>query len=1028
MPVETRSLRVSAELDASKYAAGAQQITNASKAAVAANRDLGLAFTENVQKVTSTVTGFSALERRYDANIRQTMEFEKAIRSVSRALDTEVVSAERLGSLLDNINQKYGRTADVSKILARGQTEFANAVQLANERFERQTVSLARSQRFAAANGNVPSGYTANIAAQFQDIGVTAAMGANPLQVALQQGTQLSAVLNEIKRDGQSAIGVLAGAFGSLLSPISLITLGVTAAGAAAIQYFTSSRDAADGANTALAAGNSLIRDVARAWGDATPNLKAYVDELDRADNIAKGREAGGLLAGRELDGLGERLQGLNQGFAATMRGLRGIGADPAFIRDFGQAFGDLRTRLDNGTASTADYVNAQRELDEAVSRYGIPSVLSFRSEFDKITLSIRNSIEAAKQARSEWISAIAGGNNVQDIVAGSTFRTGGKTYHTNMFTPVNGPTPQSRPLIELEGLPGETKGERSTADAYRDLIKSANDRIEQMKLEASVAAETGIAAEKMRMQLDLLQQAQEKGRTVTAEQRVEIEKLAEAYGRAATEAAKVRLRADLQFERDQLFRSPENQQIASRQRGLGMPVDLNSQEAQIMRDNMRIEELRNGVKGFFTDFRDGLMQGDRFGEALGNSIVNALLNATTKISDRFIDQLVNSLLGSTANGGLLSRLGIGSIAANDNFVANTTLGKLLGANDNIGKAPIIPVTRAPLGDIASYAAAIKSIESGGNYSALGPVTATGDRAYGAYQVMGANVAPWTRRALGYSLSPSQFLANPAAQDAVFNDRFGGYVGRYGASGAAQAWFGGPGSVGRGSSWADQLGTTGTQYVDKFYASLSRLSGTADVTSAGFKGINPALGSAAQGLNQFGSGVGTFGQKLADAFPPAPSSGGGLFSKLFGGLFGGGLNAFGMSVLGSSAQFASAWASGGIGLYASGTDFAPGGLAVVGEGGRELVNLPRGSQVIPNHRTEAMLSGVRGGSPNIVFKTNVINNNGSNVRTQRRDTNEGPQFDIIIDEAVANNLSTPGSRSRRAVKSQFALSETLARR
>ena len=34
--------------------------------------------------------------------------------------------------------------------------------------------------------------------------------------------------------------------------------------------------------------------------------------------------------------------------------------------------------------------------------------------------------------------------------------------------------------------------------------------------------------------------------------------------------------------------------------------------------------------------------------------------------------------------------------------------------------------------------------------------------------------------------------------------------------------------------------------------------------------------------------------------------------------------------------------------YAQGTSFAPGGLALVGEMGPELVNLPRGSQVIPN--------------------------------------------------------------------------------
>lgn len=40
--------------------------------------------------------------------------------------------------------------------------------------------------------------------------------------------------------------------------------------------------------------------------------------------------------------------------------------------------------------------------------------------------------------------------------------------------------------------------------------------------------------------------------------------------------------------------------------------------------------------------------------------------------------------------------------------------------------------------------------------------------------------------------------------------------------------------------------------------------------------------------------------------------------------------------------------------FAEGTSFAPGGLAMVGERGPELVNLPRGSQVIPNDRLAGM--------------------------------------------------------------------------
>lgn len=46
--------------------------------------------------------------------------------------------------------------------------------------------------------------------------------------------------------------------------------------------------------------------------------------------------------------------------------------------------------------------------------------------------------------------------------------------------------------------------------------------------------------------------------------------------------------------------------------------------------------------------------------------------------------------------------------------------------------------------------------------------------------------------------------------------------------------------------------------------------------------------------------------------------------------------------------------------FANGTSYAPGGMALVGERGPELVNLPRGSQVIPNHKIGG-LSG--GGSP-----------------------------------------------------------------
>lgn len=119
-----------------------------------------------------------------------------------------------------------------------------------------------------------------------------------------------------------------------------------------------------------------------------------------------------------------------------------------------------------------------------------------------------------------------------------------------------------------------------------------------------------------------------------------------------------------------------------------------------------------------------------------------------------------------------------------------------------------------------AFADSIGQIESGGNYGILGPVTKSGDRAYGKYQVMGQNIPQWTKEVLGVSMTPQQFLSNPQAQDQVFAAKFGQYADKYGPEGAAQAWFGGPGAVGK-TDRADLLGTTVGHYGEEFMKNLA---------------------------------------------------------------------------------------------------------------------------------------------------------------------------------------------------------------
>ena len=114
-----------------------------------------------------------------------------------------------------------------------------------------------------------------------------------------------------------------------------------------------------------------------------------------------------------------------------------------------------------------------------------------------------------------------------------------------------------------------------------------------------------------------------------------------------------------------------------------------------------------------------------------------------------------------------------------------------------------------------SYRDAIKTIESGGNYQAIGRVMANGDRAYGAYQVMGANVGPWTEKHFGRRMTPQEFLANPDAQDTVFDAEFGSYVSKHGnAQDAASMWFSGR-PLAKAGNASDGM-TTVPEYVKRF--------------------------------------------------------------------------------------------------------------------------------------------------------------------------------------------------------------------
>ncbi|WP_430256554.1 phage tail length tape measure family protein [Neorhizobium sp. DAR64872/K0K18] len=822
---------------------GAQRVTQPVE-------QIGRVMQQQDQHVQSFRMELERLTAKYQPLSQATRQYEVSVGEINRAHQLGIISAQQMQKALDSERLAYDR-------LKQSAQSAGQAVQAAN-----QNQGPSGAQRAAGVN----AGY------QFQDIAVTAAMGMSPLMIGLQQGTQLASVVGSMERP----VAGLAAAFTSLISPVSLVTIGLTAGVAALIQYFTSADEGSEKFEQKFAKQAELIATVAARWGDAYPALKAYSDQLqttaDQAELVA-GQNAAVELRYKQM---GEALNGLISIAPQVSKSLRDItspeGAQAAIAYE--QAISDMRKALEGGKDPSEAFGRATQALSTIITESGNEALRKYGEQFDVLAGKMGEATRQAEQFRMQMpdLGTLQG-----------PWSENGQLFFPEQFTPTNPGVPTSRPKIELEGMPGG--GEAPTivnSDGQLVSVPVPGQKPNYFERENSLPkSATGMGS----------------GRTP--------------------------------------YWSRE-----------------------VLDEEQRRAALGGLFKGFITDFGDALRNnsGD-LGKALMQGLSSAAMNAASQAFEKFANlganMLVNAVLGQPSAG--LMNKGIGFSGA------NTTLGQILGAgggmnaNDNtaggftgLGSSP---VTRMPLGDIGSYAKAIQSIESGGNYKALGPVTRSGDRAYGAYQMMGNNIGPWSKETLGRSVSADEFLQNPSMQDQIFQKKFGGYVDKFGPSGAAQAWFGGPGSVGKGGAGADILGTTGASYVDKF---------------------NSALGDASKNVGQFGNGLGKIGESLSTsmfpAAPSAPAAGGGGWLSSLGGLFGGGGQNLSKYV-------------GLTGLFADGTNNAPAGYALVGEEGPELVKFRGGEQVHTNTKSRDMMrdgSGRSGGNQRPQLIVNVQGGSGDN--------------------------------------------------
>jgi len=457
---------------------------------------------------------------------------------------------------------------------------------------------------------------------------------------------------------------------------------------------------------------------------------------------------------------------------------------------------------------------------------------------------------------------------------------------------------------------------------------------------------------------------------------------------------------------------------------------------------------LKNALLGTNYGTWDDLMNGVR--KAPGLSMPGLQSVATMQVSAAVVN--VSGGMGGTG-----SILGGGS--ANSNYAPGAI------------ESSVLPPLKSAAGDLNAAAKAIRTIESGsaaGNYSALGPLTKSGDRAYGAYQMMGNNIPSWSKAALGRQVSTNEFLANPNLQDQIFAHRFGGYMGKYGPEGASRAWFAGEGGMNRMGA-SDVVGTSVAGYNSRFGKLYQQhMGGATDASSAIAKQMQESgtrLAEASKTLSSssqfFAQGFDMNTKVMIDGMEGTvgeflPKFGGNLdklLESVSGGVGGGlgGLGGLVSSLFGLSPRAAAATAAGKAGLWSTGGYTGPGGV-------HEPAGVVHRGEVVWSQRdiaraggvatVEAMRLGMRGYasgglvaapsfaampavSPAVAasgpgVQINIVNQTDAVIRQEERQNADGTtSIDIFVDRLVSQKLGTRGTETNKALRQGYGAREQL---
>lgn len=546
---------------------------------------------------------------------------------VSVRLDAD--TRQYLAALTQADNKFASVTANMEREAVAAGAAFTRVQQSASGAFGR-----VASQAPAAARGiNNLGGQVGNLGAQFQDIAVQLQSGTSPLTIALQQGTQISAALGQTGGGAAGAVKALGGAFASLVSPVSLATIGIIALGGVAVQAFLNATHFGETAAQAIERYAKGIGDVVKGYKEAEQVVSDFAAEANKL-----------TLAAIETK-LGQSLESANNEFEQLQRKAYNTAI---VMSDFGS---EADTAIKKLLTGFADGSVSATELQDGLIKVGASAEKGFGLAALATDLMIGNFVEAAGKARALEQALVAIEHVLAQIATSASTQIAIDARIEGFDDAVE----------TLKSLTPELRNQRQIIeDTYNSAIKNAVTQ-GQKDLAASTR-DTALAAIAQKEATDEADKANQKALSTSASLKAQRDQEAQSV---------LDYIDNLQFEISLIGLSNEQRaiEVALRQAGVAATTTQRNEIEALVRAQIqenaelkRAQELydaikgasENALKGFLHDIAEGKSAGEAFSSLL-DDILSKLIDFGVSTALDAIFPGLGSIAGARASGGPVS-------------------------------------------------------------------------------------------------------------------------------------------------------------------------------------------------------------------------------------------------------------------------------------------------------------------------------------------------------------------------------------